>query len=58
MKDNTKDLETLETPYEYEVKTLPPTDHPNIPSQNHDYVNNTPEEQICNIKTELIALKS
>ena len=55
LKDNTKELEI---PYEYEVKTPPPTDHPNTPSQNHDYVNSTPEEQICNIKAELVALKS
>ena len=55
MKDNTKELEI---PYEYEVKTPPPTDHPNTPSQNQDYVNSTPEEQICNIKAELVALKS
>ena len=55
MKDNTNDQET---PYEYEVKTPPPTDHPNTPSQNHDYVSSTPEEQICNIKAELVALKS
>ena len=53
-KDNTKGLET---PYEYEVKTPPPTDHPNTPSQNHDYLNSTPEEQIYNIKAELVALK-
>ena len=26
--------------------------------KNHDYVNNTPEEQISNIKAELVALKS
>ena len=55
MKDNTKDQETL---YEHEVKTPPPTDNPNTPSQNHDYANSTPEEQICNIKVELVALKS
>ena len=55
MKDNTKDLEI---PYEFEVKTPPPTNHPNSPSQNHDYVNSTPEEQICNIKAELATLKS
>lgn len=52
---NTKDLET---PYEYEVKTPPPTDHPNTPSQNHDYLNSTPEEQICEIKAELVAEKT
>ena len=40
------------------VKTPPPTGHPNTPSQNHDYVNSTPKEQICNIKMELVALKS
>ena len=55
LKGNTKDQET---PYEYEVKTPPPTDHPNTPSQKHDYVNSTPEEQICNIKADLVALKS
>ena len=55
LKDNTKELEI---PYEYEVKTPPPTDHPNTPSQNHDYVNSTSEEQVCNIKVELVALKS
>ena len=55
LKNNTKDLER---PYEYKVKTQPPTDHPNIPSQNYDYVNSTPEEQICNVKAELVALKS
>ena len=33
-----------ETPYEYEVKTPLPTDLPNTPSQNRDYVNSTPEE--------------
>ena len=55
LKDNTKGLETL---YEYEVKTPPPTDHPNTPSQNHDYVDSTPEEQIYNINRELVALKS
>ena len=54
LKDNTKGLETL---YEYEVKTPPPTDHPNTPSQNHDYLNSTPEEQIHNIKAELVACK-
>ena len=54
LKDKTKDLET---PYEYEVKTSP-TDHPNTASENHDYVNSTPEQKICNIKTELVALKS
>ena len=32
--------------------------HPNIPFQNHDYVNSTPEEQIFNIKAELVTLKS
>ena len=36
LKDNTIDLEI---PSEYEVKTPPPTDHPNTPSQNHGYVN-------------------
>ena len=41
-----------------EVKFSSPTDHPNTPFQNHDYVNSTPEEQICNIKAELLALKS
>ena len=55
MKDNTKDLKIL---YEYEVKIPPPTDYPNTPSQNRDYVNSTPEEQICNIKAKLVALKS
>ena len=54
LKDNTKGLETL---YEYEVKTPPPTDHPNTPSQNHDYLNSTPEEQIYNIIAELVACK-
>ena len=42
MKDNTEDQETH---YEYEVKTPPPTNHPNTPSKNHDYVNSTPENQ-------------
>ena len=42
LKDKTKDLET---PYEYEVKTSP-TDHPNTASENHDYVNSTPEQKI------------
>ena len=55
MKDNTKDQQIL---YEYEVKAPPPTDNPNTPSQNHDYPNSTPEEQICNIKVGLVALKS
>ena len=55
MKDNTKNQET---PYEHEVKTPPLTGHPNTPSQNHDYVNSTPGEQIYNIKVELVALKS
>ena len=55
LKGNTKDLET---PYEYEDKTPPPTDHPNTLFQNHDYVNSTPEEQTFNIKVELVALKS
>ena len=54
LKDNTKGVETL---YEYEVKTQPPTDHPNTPSQNHNYLNSTPKEQIYNIKAELVALK-
>ena len=54
LKDNTKDLEI---PYEFEVKTPPHTDHPNSPSQNHDYLNSTPEEQICNIKAELVGFK-
>ena len=43
LKDNTIDLEI---PYEYEVETPPPTDHPNNLSQNHDYVSRTPEKQI------------
>ena len=56
LKDNTKGLEI---PYEYEVKTPIPTDHIHTSSQNHDYVNSTtPEEQIFNIKAELLALKS
>ena len=54
MKDNTKELQT---PHEYEVKIPPPTGHTNTPSRNHDYVNSTSEEQICNIKVELVALK-
>ena len=60
MKDHKRQTNTKdpETPYEYEAKTRPPTDHPYTPSQIHDYVNSTPEEQICNIKMELVALKS
>ena len=53
MKDNTKDLDT---PHKYEVKT--PPHHPNTLSQNHDYVNSTPEEQTCNTKVQLVAFKS
>ena len=55
LKGNTKDQEK---PYEYEVKTSPPTDHSNIPSLYHNHVNSTPEEQICNMKAKLVALKS
>ena len=33
-----------ETLHAYGVKTPPPTYHRNIPSQNHDYINSTPEE--------------
>ena len=33
LKDKTKDQETA---YEFEVKTPPPTDHPNTPFRNHD----------------------
>ena len=55
MKNTTNDLET---PYEYGPKTPPPTGHLNTSSQNDDYVNSNPDEQICNIKSELVALKS